>query len=460
MKNSPALMKRRSLLKRLGASAFLAAPVFRDGFLEAQTKPPLRLILLNLPGGIPFKGTSEEQLDTYFDTLLKPFASLEADSIVFDQINNAAGDLVASFFELEGHGGGCRSMFGGAVKDQGCKGTADCGGEEKAVGYGTATTVDQIVAGALGQNTKLPALHLGTLWDKGQGGDHAECFFLNGQPVRPIADPSVAFSRLFSGQPAPSSPTGTSPPTPDPALVALHARGKSRLDVLYAEIADVKAMAGKSEQTKLDQHLTSLRELETKLPAIGTGQSGGGAAPTPGGSCKTPNVGATPDIRAVSAAFNDIGFQAVNCDLTRVLALQWLSSGDYLPRFEWMGLKTDHHTMEHSSNGDEYKQAQLWIFGQMAAFLGMLKSTPEGNGSMLDNSIVYLASEMGNGTHILSPAFSVLFGKAGGQFRTGRRMALGGRNINDVLLTVVKAMGVKADAVGDAMFNKGPVDLS
>ncbi|MDX2023899.1 MAG: DUF1552 domain-containing protein [Deltaproteobacteria bacterium] len=450
---SHALIRRRSLMKRLGAAGFLAAPVFREAFAEAAATPPLRLILLNLPGGIPFKGGSEEQLDTFFDTMLKPFAALQSDAFVFDNIQNGAGDLVSTYFELEGHGGGCRSIFGAAVMDQGCKGTASCGAEENAYRYGTATTIDQHLAKAIGSRTQFPALHFGTLWDKGQGGDHAECFFNNGQPVRPMADPMAAFTRLF-GNKAPSANTGST--GPDALTVNKRARGKSRLDALYAEIAEVKAIAGRTERAKLDQHLTALRELETQLPAA----QDGAPVPQKGTSCSTPSVTAAADIRIVSAAFNGLAYQALNCDLTRIVALQWLSSGDHLPRFEWLGCKTDHHTMEHSSNGAEYIKAQTWILEQMAAFVGMLKATPEGNGNMLDNSIVYLASEMGNGTHLLSPALSVMFGKAGGAFRPGRRIDMGGRHINDVLLTITKTMGLNASSIGDAKFNKGVVSLA
>jgi hypothetical protein len=458
---SQAVLRRRGFLKKLGAAAFLAVPVFRESLARAQAKPPLRLILLNLPGGIPFKAKSEEQLDTYFDSMFKPFESLQSDMIVFDRIQNKAGDLVSTYWELEGHGGGCRSIFGGAVKDQGCMGTTTCGAEKLAYRYGTATTIDQTLAKALTGKTPFDALHVGTLWDKGQGGDHAECFYNNGQAVRPIADPMVAFSRLFANRPAaaPAAPTGA-PAGPDPALLKLFARGKSRLDALAAEVAELKALAGPSEQAKLDQHLTALRELERKLPSTTAGGAGGGLASSPGTSCAAPTASQGGDIRATSAAFNDIAFQAINCDLARIVAMQWLSSGDHLPRFGFLGLKQDHHAMEHSMNGAEYIKAQLWILDQMAAFVKMLKATPEGNGSMLDNSIVYLASEMGNGTHILSPALSTIIGKAGGQFRTGRRIDAGNRNINDVLLTVVKTMGLNATVVGDPSFNKEAMSLS
>ncbi len=465
MSSTKAVMQRRTLLKRLGTAAFLATPVFRSVLSYAQTTSsfPLRLVLLNLPGGIPFRGGDDTQLDTFFYGMFTPFKPFESDAIVFDNVQNKAGDKVAAYFELEGHGGGCCSIFGGAVADQGCGGTTACGAEANAYRYGTATTIDQRLAEAIGGKTKFSALHFGSLWDRGQGEDHAECFYKNGQAVRPMSDPMTAFSRLFSGGlPAGS---GAMPPMmpsgPDPVLFKAYQRKKSRLDLLKAEIAEVKALAGSEEQHKLDEHLTALRELEAKLPKPhampgGTGPSGSG----PGAACALPETGPGDDLPATSKAFDDIAYQALNCDLTRIVALQWLSSGDHIPRFQFMGLSEDHHSMEHGSNGSQYVKAQTWIFEQMAAFLAKLKGTPEGSGNMLDHSIVYLASEMGNGTHVWSPALSTIFGKANGAFKTGRRIDMKGRNINDVLLTVVKTMGLDIASVGDQAFNSGAVSLS
>jgi hypothetical protein len=465
------ILKRRSLIKQLGAAAFLATPVFRAVISEAQTSFPLRLVLLNLPGGIQWR-PGGGGLDTSFDTMYAPFAQFQSDSIVFDDINNRAGDLVAGFWELEGHGGGCRSMFGGAVRDQGCGGSNPCGPEivdgqhwPDAYHYGTATTIDQLLGQQIGHRTPFDSVLVGTLWDRGQGGDHAECNYLNGKAVRPMSNPMSAYERLFgAGLPsaAPPPEPGQEPQGPDPAMVALYQRGKSRLDFLTAEVTAVKAIAGMDEQAKLDQHLTSLRELERRLPDVG-GVGGAGLETKPGAGCALPGGNASTtdatDMRAVSTAFNEIGYQTLNCDLSRILVMQWLSSGDHIPRFQFMDLRSDHHGMEHSETGSEYRQAQLWIFAEMAKFIKMLKDTPEGDGNMLDNSIVYLASEMGNGGHTLSPALSAIFGKGGGAFRTGRRVSMGGRNINDVLTTVVRTMGVNVPYVGDPEFNGTPADL-
>lgn len=466
---SKAILKRRTLLKQLGAAAFLATPVFRSVLAEAQTAFPLRLILLNLPGGIPYKAGADGTPDFFFDTLAKPFAALESDMIVIDGAESPASEEVSAFYELEGHGGGCRTMFGGKGEGQGCNGPNACGtSEADAYGYGTATTIDQIVADQVGTNTKFRSIGLGTLWDKGQGGDHAECFFKNGQPVRPFGDPLVAFTQIFGGGTPPpvSTTTGTSttPTAPDPALINQYARGRSRLDQLLAEVNEIKSIAGTNEQAKLDQHLTSLRELEKSLvdPNAGPG-GGGGIGVMPGGACATPATpgnGAADDIRTASAAFNAIGYQAINCDLTRVLDMQWLSSGDHLPRFEWMGLKLDHHGMEHGSSRTEYAAAQTWIFQEMANFLTLLKTTPEGSGNMLDNSVVYMTSEMSEGNHVHNPVLQFVAGKGGGQFRTGRRLDATGKTNNDVLLALVKAMGVNATTVGDAKYNNGAISLA
>jgi len=443
-----AIIKRRSLLKQLGAAAFLAAPVFRSVISEAQAAFPLRLILLNIPGGIPHKGGpgANDGPDFEFTTQAKPFLPLQSDMIIVDGADQPAAKMVSAYFELEGHGGGCRTMFGGKGEGQGCSGPASCGDESLAYHYGTATSID--------------------LWDKGQQGDHAECFFLNGQPVRPMSDPLAAFMRLFgNGAPA-AMPSGSGTPTVDPALLNEYYRGKSRLDKLTAEIGAVKLLAGSAEQIKLDAHLAALRELEKSLPNI-TGASQGPV----GASCQVPAKPAVMlldakhesypmELPETSAAFNKIAYQAINCGLSRVFGLQWLSSGDHLPRFEFMGAKLDHHGLEHGSDPVEYRAVQGWIFEQMAEYLMMLKNTPEGTGSMLDNCVVYCTSEMTEGNHIHSPVFQFVAGKAGGQFTTGRRINASGKTNNDVLLSLVKAMGINATSVGDEKFNGGALSLA
>jgi hypothetical protein len=473
---SKAILKRRTLLKQLGASAFLAGPVFRATLSEAQGSFPLRLILLNIPGGVPHVGGagSDGGPDFFFanqqgsgrsETLAKPFATLQSDIIVVDNARQPAAEMVSAFYELEGHGGGCRTMFGGEGAGQGCGGPNACGTrEEDAYTYGTATTIDQVVAAQVGASTRFGSLHFGSLWDKGQQGDHAESFFLNGQPVRPMSDPAAAFLRLFgNGVPAATGQSSGEPAVSPQALNDYY-RGKSQLDKLRAEIEAIKQLAGSSEQAKLDAHLAALRDLEKSLPNIGGGQGMAGA------SCQLPS---TPDVQLLdakhdsypmelpetSSAFNQIAFQAINCDLTRVLGLQWLSSGDHLPRFGWLGLKLDHHGMEHGSSPPEYYTAQAWILDQAAQFITMLKNTPEGTGSILDNSVVYLTSEMTEGNHIHSPAFQLVMGKAGGQFSPGRRIDATGHTVNDVMLSLIRAMGVQAATVGDPQFNGGALPL-
>lgn len=464
---SPALLKRRALLQRLGAAAFLATPVFRSVLAEAQTQFPLRLILLNLPGGISQK--SEGVPNFFFDTLAKPFAPLESDLIVVDNAHSPAAEEVSTWFELEGHGGGGRTMFGAAIEGQGCGGPNSCGTEEKAYLYGTANSIDQLVAKQIGSRTRFDSLYFASLWGGGQG----DTIFRDGQVIKPMQQPEDAFTKLFGGgAPMPSAPANPSPSStpPDPELAIVGALGKSRLDQLSAELTEIKGLAGKYEQTKLDLHLTSIRELERSL-AIPGASGGGGTAVTPGASCLAPNTpaGAGGDIRTASAAFNALGYQALNCDLTRILSIQWLSSGDGLvPRFEWMGVKDVHHGLEHSDQvgnpgnpgSRDYDAVQTWIFSQMAEFMLMLKNTPEGAGSMLDNSIVYMTSEMTNGNHIHSPVLQFVGGKGGGAFRTGRRIDATGKNNNDVLLTLAQTMGLNIPIMGDAKYNTGALSLA
>jgi len=479
---SKAIFKRRTLLKQLGAAAFLGTPVFRSVMADAQSATPLRLILAYIPGGVTYDGA--ESSDTgknglNFDSLLKPLAHLQSDTILFTGLDNPAGLLVSTFFELEGHGGGMRTIWNGSAKGQ------------SQTSYGTATSIDQIVAQSIGQSTQFASLPLGVLWDAAQGGDHSHCWFNNGVAIAPIAEPDYVFQRLFAGgSPPPPTPqdidevggiqalpvltpnpnaatsgSGT-PAMPSRAELDAYARGKSRLDFLIGQVASIKGISGTEEQAKLDQHLTSLRELEKSLKNPVGGVGGGGPAPMAGKTCQTPTIGGGSDMIETGKAMNQLAFQALNCDLTRVVTYQWLSSGDHLPRYGFLGVGGDHHGMEHGWAGAgaqghaDYAKVQGWFLQQIGDLVTLLKNTPEGSGSMLDNSLVLVSSEMATGQHDFYPVPAMIIGKAGGRLRTGQTIDAKRAPMNNLLLSVVNAMGLPLTVIGDPEYSTGTLPIT
>ncbi len=448
------LIKRRALLKGLGSASFLAAPVFRATLAEAQAAP-VRLIVLSFPGGAwmqaqgPAMSGPAQGIFSY-DKMLSPLASLSSDLLLVENLIDPNG---SADFEI-GHDGE-RVML-----------TGDARGLQMDVGGFTPpgmTSVDQTIAQSIGKSTQYASLQFGVFTDFPAKGDDdgsiGRIIYANGVAVPPVQDPATMFSRLFSG--TPGAPPGSAPT--DPAalakLKALTAQRQSILDLLKAQVTDIQGLVGSAEKQRLDEHLNSLRELEKSIMSASGGGTGGGLIAAPGVSCAAPSLGAGTDLPAVSATMSELLYQSINCDATRVASLQWLCSGNSV-YFTWLGLNSlGHHAMQHAP-GPDLVAAQTWLMAQVAVVIQRLNATPEGSGSMLDNCLVLLSSEMGDGNyHTNHPVPVLIAGKAGGQLTTGRTVNGNGRPRANLLLNIGNLMGVPLSTYGDPAWVTGPVNL-
>lgn len=454
MSSSRAVLRRRELLAALGASAFLGVPVFRQTLAEAQTIPPKRAIFFQWPDGVPSmcfqEGVCPSPMDLpdmaffTFDGQLAPLAALKADTIVFKNM---------SFKAAEGgdpHTTGMRAMLTGAQ-----------GG----------TSLDQLLAKQLGQLTKFGSLQFGgSAWAGEPAQDRIS--FADGLALQQERDPVRMFNRLFAGFTAPA----TSGATPDPAVAVRNARDKSALDFLKTQITTLQGATSSAEKQLLDVHLESLRELEKQLTQVATAAGTACAAPDLGGVKEgqlTTNGGdlvdgLNTDPRPLAKLQLDLLYQAINCDLTRIATFQFSASVEVNATFDWIPGFTaspdQHHGFAHN-HGDTlnegiYKGIQTWFMEEMAGFVTRLKGTAEGTGSVLDNSIVMMASEMSNGNHTASPFPVVLAGRAGGAFqKMGQTVDANWVAHNDLLLAIAQGMGVPLTTIGNAGLCKGPLSI-
>ncbi|MET0594079.1 MAG: DUF1552 domain-containing protein, partial [Polyangiaceae bacterium] len=184
------------------------------------------------------------------------------------------------------------------------------GGAQKlltAADQGNGRSIDQTLAAALG----VPLLYLGAMATEGISYQAAGT-----APAAPENNPRAAFGRLFPG----SLPPSTTPPP------ATDADGASILDTVVADLNDMSQSWGQAEKTKLDLHMTALRELERKVKAV----PGGDAGAPPPASCSNPRLGtydpsalnAPANFPAILRAQTDLMVQAMACNLTKVGLLQ------------------------------------------------------------------------------------------------------------------------------------------
>ena len=304
------------------------------------------------------------------------------------------------------------------------------------------------------------------------------------QPVSGENNPWLAY-RDFMGM-----GTGMTPmPGNDEALDRIARRRQSVLDVVRGEFESLKSAGlGAADKAKLDAHFTTIRELEM-------GMTGGGGVTVT--SCNLPQETETAlmdiDPDSVSDEVNykmmgtmqlDVMALAIACGHTNVASIQW-GNGSGGPIFKWDGMnhEVNHHKLSHGSFFDDcfpgdtrekclneppgwedsLFQIDTWHAGRFKYLLDKLNGYAEGNGTVLDSSMVLWANELADGRgHTWHNLPFVIAGSAGGYLKQGQHIDLSGGNLdgfddfpaphNKLLITAMKAMGMPNDTFGDSQY--------
>jgi len=138
---------------------------------------------------------------------------------------------------------------------------------------------------------------------------------------------------------------------------------------------------------------------------------------------------------------------ALTCDITRVSSLQW-STGQSGVRFTWLGQDVSHHSLSHEADNDPAARSQLvainnWYAEQFAYLLGKLQAQSEGDGTLLDSTIVLWVNEQGNGdTHSRTEIPFVVAGNYAGALNTGRYLEFDDVSHNDLYIALAQAVGL------------------
>ena len=202
-----------------------------------------------------------------------------------------------------------------------------------------------------------------------------------------------------------------------------------------------------------------MRDLEdriTNLPLLGDNCE---IPPTPPGDA--PDDANT--MHLISQQQLDLMVMALACDVTRVASLQY-SNGRNHTQFPWLGAACPTATScPHAGDTDsvawaEWSTREAWFAEQFAYLLGRLQSIPEGEGTMLDHTVVLWANELAQGnTHSHDRMPFVLAGSAGGTLPTGRLLNFGGVSHNDMLVSLLNLFGLEHTTFGDPQHCTGPL---
>jgi len=425
-------LSRRTFLRGTGVT--LALP-FLDAMvpaLTAQSKTAAnqtpRLSFVYLPHGAIMDKWTPKKEGTGFEftpilEALKPFR---------DQINIISGLAHAAADTSAVHSLSPTTWLSG-VRPKATQ------GEDALAG----TTADQIAAQKIGKDTQLPSLELGTEDRSGMSGscdrDYG-CIYMNAMswrtPTMPLPieiNPRKAFERMF---------------------VVRSQEDASILDAVKAQVSDLQRDMGVKDRSTVNDYLDSIREIEKRIEKAGTNPAAGDPAQPP------PPSGIPESYEEHVKMMYDLLVLAYRANITRVstyMVARETSNRTY-PK---LGVPDGHHEISHHQNLPEAIKKnikiQIYHVGLFAQFLEKMRSTPDGDGSLLDNSIVLFGSNMSNSNlHDHFPLPNLLVGKGAGRLKGGRHSKYPDRTpMTNLLLTLLDKAGVSLDVLGDSTGKMG-----
>ena len=316
-----------------------------------------------------------------------------------------------------------------------------------------ATSADQIIAEHIGKSTPVRSLELSVDYPTQGACDSGDCFYVNTVSWRNETTPNptelhprVVFERLFGDG-------GTAAER----LAHIRKTG-SILDSVGAEISRLNASLGAGDKGKLVEYLDSVRDVEQRIQ--NAEKQGAHTFELPDRPVDVPAT--FEEHTKLMFDLQVLGFRA---DVTRVSSMimsRELSS----MTFGQIGVPEQHHAVSHHRNDPELiaKKAKIDVYQAqlLAYFLDRLKATPDGDGTLLDHSLVLYGGGMGNGNlhrHTDLPCLAA--GKLGGAMKTGHHLAYPTNTpMTNLLLTILAASGIPQEKLGDSTGRLGPDFLS
>lgn len=308
-------------------------------------------------------------------------------------------------------------------------------------------SMDQVLAAHLGQDTVQPSLVLAC--EQPLTGFHETNF-------------SMAYSSHISWQSADSPvPTEVYPSLAFDSLFENNGnrRLESVLDRVSAEASGLRRRLSRDDRTKLDEYLTSVREVEKRAQRM-RGDLGKAAANAkdrgkPLINMKRPENGLPEDIREHMRLMCDIVALAIQTDKTRIATMLMCRdlSGLFYP---FLGVRDAHHPASHDDNSEGYERITRHYVTQLAYLANQLQAMPEGEGTVLDNTCLLWLSNMFSGSRHDNSTLPILtVGNMGGALTTGRVLNYRdkgdeNRKLCSLYLSLMDRMGVSLKQFGDA----------
>ncbi len=405
-----------------------AAPTLR--------KQPLRMAFTYVPNGISMADwTPKEAGDAFeYTRVLKPLEKFRGDTVVLSGLAHRNGNALD-----DGPGDHARAA---ASYLTGTHPRKTAGADIQ-----NGISVDQVAALHVGSETRFASLELGCDDARTVGNCDSgySCAYTNSlawrsptNPMPPETNPRLVFERLF----------GDVDPGMPPEVRARRLRQRhSVLDLVAERATRLATDLGPADKRKLDEYLSSIRQIERGIARAEKDPTG----LTPGIDKPTGIPFAYADY--VSLMF-DLQLVAFQTDSTRIATMMMGREGS-MRTYPEIGVPDPHHPLTHHRNNTEWIEKVATINTRhvelFAGFVQKLKDTPDGDGTLLDHSMIVYGSGLSDGNKHSHDDLPVLLVGRGGNFRTGTHIAYaGGTPMTNLFITMLDQMGVHPENLGDS----------
>jgi hypothetical protein len=432
-------LHRRTFLKGMGA--VIALPVL-DAMTPALSaaaragKPPLRLAFTYVPNGITMTDWTPKGAGVGYEfaRVMKPLERFREDTVVLSGLAHRNGNALG-----DGPGDHARA---GASYLTGVHPRKTAGADIQ-----NGISVDQIAAQHLAPQTRFASLELGCDDSRTVGNCDSgySCAYTNSlawrgpaTPMPPETNPRLVFERLFGD-------IDTSLPPEVRARRLLHRR--SILDLVGERTARLAADLGPTDRRKLDEYLSSIRDIERRIEKSEQDLTG-----------LTPNIDKPTGIPVLYADYVNLMFDlqllALQTDSTRIVTMMMGREGSSRTYPE-IGVPDPHHPLTHHRNNSEWIEKVTKINTMhvelFAGFIEKMKATPDGDGTLLDHSMIVYGSGLSDGNRHTHDDLPVLLVGRGGDLRLGSHIVYPkGTPMTNLFLTLLDRMGVPAEQIGDS----------
>jgi hypothetical protein len=455
------LLERRTMLKGIGATLALPvldamSPLMAQGAKGGKGSAfPVRIAMLYMPNGVRQDRWTPEGSGGRFklSPILQPLEKHREDLLILTGLQNKAS------FSGDGHYVKTGGWLTGTTISKTTGSDINAGG----------ISMDQIAAQKIGRATKLPSLELGT------------------EPVATGIDTNVNYTRLYASHISWKTPTVPLPCELNPRVAfdrlfrTRSASGEKQaadqqsvLDLVREDAKRLQSKLGSSDRQKLEQYLESIREVERRIEqeasTLGAGENlspelmaqldalDKRISKAMGKASREEELNSLPrfDHGEHSRIMLDLMVLAFWSDSTRVSTFMF--GNDVTNRnFSFIeGVNGGHHSISHHQNNgdqlDQYEKINHWHTQQYAYMLDRMKGIKEGEGTLLDHSMVAFGSPIRDGnSHNPRNVPIVVAGKAGGKLRTGRHLEFDeGTPLCSLWLSMLEKAGAPTSSLADA----------